>query len=109
MIDHELNAAIARWMGEGKEIVVDPYDGMPLYARVGNIPSYNTDPAAALRVLARMSESLGFDWHGTTTLTYSGGIWYCRYGVRWEYESDTPAAAICAAWRAEFGGEECDT
>lgn len=105
-----LNERIARWMGEicrtGEYDREDPPNPYVEY------PAYDTDPAAALRVLARMVES-GWDAKMSNySLEYIPGcepwIIILRDGNVNVLisEADTPCAAICAAWLAEFGGEE---
>lgn len=64
-------------------------------------PAYDTDPAAALRVLARMAINDSYTLRPTAT-----SKWVVDNSdvavTKW---LDTPCAAICAAWESKFGGE----
>ena len=90
----QLEKRIVIWMGEEHEYR----------------PEYTTRSAAALRVLARMNKY--GDYH--LTCDKHGEFWFVvlsapipgKQVVRKYWRSKTPSAAICSAWREDFGGEE---
>ena len=100
---NELNAAIARWMGEPRPTEENFRDGQ--WVCLCPMPDYLHDPAAALRVLARMNKvcrhyELDNDSEGNWQVwLWDGGVHHIKV------KAPTPAAAICAAWLVEFGGE----
>lgn len=97
MKDHELNAAIAQWMNKGA------------VHSVLMSPDYLHDSAAALRVLARINESLSlrFKSYLLEYNTFCGLPWiiWCRDYNQYMIiiKAKTPCIAICTAWETEFG------
>jgi hypothetical protein len=139
MTDNDTNAAIAQWMGEKPQIiyvarehpdscafdsesmqeVVDWCNKMNDFGRSYKcyefpiFPDYLRDPAAALRVLAKMNRDLVGETYellpieGECDVIHYKGA-YGRYTAEQFFTDDTPAAAICAAWVAEFGEQPRD-
>jgi len=96
----DANAAIARWMGEYFDKAIRDFHGSDC-GRAYAGPDYLHDDTAALRVLAEMELRSNFrGWYLSPDID-SGG-WMCGLHPL-EKTGDTPAAAICAAWLAEFG------
>lgn len=104
---NERNEHIAAWMGEVKCTMrgcQDYPDNMAARCNgcVDNNTSYDTDPAAALRVLERMNKSDVVGLHCNPE--FSEEAWFCATQYE-SYSAPTPCTAICTAWEAEFGGE----
>lgn len=105
-----INERIARWMGEYSSKAVRDFHGSDI-GRAYTGPEYDTDPAAALRVLARMNLEQKPYGLGYLLSAHTDETWFvCCFDYKedeWrekKHKAPTPCAAICAAWAAKFGG-----